>query len=409
MRKIIVVAVMLGTMVLAQSSDAKSLDDILKEKGVISDDEYKEAQKSKPVDYKPGKGITLTTSDQKFQTTIGGALQIRYTYLDNENSASTDDSEFRIRNAKLWAVGYAFEKDFTYNFQVNFAGTNSTKFLEYAYLNYKFVDEAQILVGENKVPFNRGWLSPFSALEFIDRSIASDTFRPGYDIGVMPWGKVKKGMFNYNAGIYGGVGQNTLRTTDKAAYVARATFNPLGDMSYNEGDVDNSPKPLLSIGANYWYDTLRATRTGTTTTLETNNLNLLWLNNNLSVFTQTEDLNIDQYGFDAAFKWRGFFAQAEYLDGRAVGNNSSTVLHAYGFYGQAGYFIIPQKLEAALRYSYVDPNRNRSNNLHTETEVVISYFFYKHNLKIQGDYTDIQDESSAGDGDRIRIQAQIVF
>jgi phosphate-selective porin OprO/OprP len=225
-------------------------------------------------------------------------------------------------------------------------------------------------------------------------------------------GKINSGMLNYKFAAYGGTGQNIPRTTDKVAYVGRVTLNPFGDFPYSEADLDDSPKPLLSIGANYFFDTLKATYAAGTTTFETNNYNLKWLSSNASVFNRTEFVDINQYGIDAAFKWKGFFAQGEYFDGRAVGVDTDKTLKAYGFYAQAGYFIIPKHLEVAVRYSYVDPNREKNNNVRTQIQGAISYYFYKHNLKLQGDFTNTDDKtvgSGGTSGNQYRLQAQLVF
>lgn len=416
MQKKIFLAVILGTMLLAQVAGAKSLEDILKEKGVITDSEYKEATKSKPLDYTLGRGFTLTPPSDVFRLTIGGQIAPRYSYTDNSDPSRTNVSEFRMKYAKIWLSGFAYSKDLTYALQTELTNSTNAKFIELAYMNYRILNEVQVRPGEDKVPFGREWLASAAALEFVDRSIVSDTFRPGYDTGAMVWGRIYDGRIVYGLGGYGGVGQNTLRTTDKVAYNARLTLNPLGEMGYSEADVEWTYKPLFSVGANYFHNTLKATFTPSpaSTTIETNNLNLLWLSStypaNLATFNQTENLNINMYGIDAAFKWRGFFALAEYLEGRAVGNDSKKVLRAYGFFAQAGYFIIPTHLEVAIRYSYLNPNTNISNNLNIQTQAAVSYYFYGHNLKLQGDYSKIDDRAVGGtSGNQFRVQAQILF
>ncbi len=434
MKKKIFLAVIFGAMFLAQGAGAKSLEEILKEKGVISDSEYKEATKSKVLDYKLGRGVTIRPSDQ-FQLTIGGQITPRYTYTDNSTPTKGDSSEFRMRYAKMWMTGFAYTKDLTYTLQAEFENANSSKFVELAYLNYRVVDEFQVQPGEAKVLFGRQWLASAAALEFVDRSIVSDTFRPGYDTGAVLWGNIYGGRIVYGAGVTGGVGQNTLRTNDRPAYNARVVLNPFGYMGYSEADIEWNYKPLLSIGANYWHDTLKLTFTpavpnrtvltpggGTTviagtpasSTIESNNLNLLWLSGtypaNLAMFNRTENLNIDMYGIDAAFKWRGFFALAEYLEGRAKGDDSGKALRSYGWYAQAGYFILPTHLEVAVRYSYLNPNTNISKNLNTQFQGAVSYYFFGHNLKIQADYTNINDRAVGGtSGNVYRLQTNILF
>ena len=56
-------------------------------------------------------------------------------------------------------------------------------------------------------------------------------------------------------------------------------------------------------------------------------------------------------------------------------------------------------------------DRDVKNNLVTETAGAISYYFSKHNLKLQGDISDIHDQAAGAFKDDMlyRVQAQIIF
>jgi len=56
----IAAAAVLATAIIANGASAKTLEDVLKEKGVITEEDYKEVSKVKPIDYKLGKGFTFT-------------------------------------------------------------------------------------------------------------------------------------------------------------------------------------------------------------------------------------------------------------------------------------------------------------------------------------------------------------
>ncbi len=134
-------------------------------------------------------------------------------------------------------------------------------------------------------------------------------------------------------------------------------------------------------------------------------------------FGTSEKLDITTLGFDGAFKWRGFSAQGEYFVGQADGQSSHNTLRAQGFYAQAGYFIIPQHLEVAARYAYLDPNRDVARDHWVESTGAVSWYINKHNLKLQADYTDIHKQAALSfnggpnstDDKRVRLQAQILF
>ena len=60
----------------------------------------------------------------------------------------------------------------------------------------------------------------------------------------------------------------------------------------------------------------------------------------------------------------------------------------------------------------LDPNRDTSGNLQAETQGAVSYYFNKHNLKLQADYTNSHKQNgtkSSTDDKIVRVQAQIVF
>lgn len=395
---------------------AKSLEDVLKEKGVITEEDYKSVTKAKPLDYKIGKGFTFASADDKFQLSLGGRLQARYTFTDKE--LERDSSEWRVRRMKLFMSGHAYTKDLTYKLQVNFADGGSSKILEDAWLNYKVLgmNEFQIQAGQDKVQFARQEITSSGAQQFVDRSLATDTFKAGRDTGLMLHGKIEKGLLVYNLGIYGGAGQSLMRdsktgATNANAYAARLAVNPLGEMDYSEADLNHSEKPLVSVGANYYHNTLkRDTGTGSSAKLEANNVNFAgkWLG--ASNFSAGESVAIDTAGLDVAFKWLGGSAQAEYFLGQADGKDSDKTQRAHGFYAQAGYFLVPRHLEVAARYSYVDPDRDKGNDLKSEVQGAVSYYFNKHNLKVQADVTDTHDQSKGRTDDlQYRVQAQLIF
>jgi len=115
-----------------------------------------------------------------------------------------------------------------------------------------------------------------------------------------------------------------------------------------------------------------------------------------------------------AFSTRSRSWPDRHLLGQADGKTTGTTLRAQGFYAQAGYCIIPKTLEAAVRFSYVDFNRDAANDLQIDTQGALSYYFNKHNLKLQGDVTNSHIQRPTGptgptDDMIYRLQAQVIF
>jgi len=428
MKKFVAAVAVVGGIFHSQGAFATTLEDVLKEKGVITEEDYLKVTKSQPVAYKLGDGFTFTSADGKYQGSIGGFMQLRYTFADvdtvNDTSSKTvqNSSAFAMNRVKLFFNGYSLTPDLTYKLQLNITKGNilsTGQEIEEAYLNYRIIDEAQLRFGQDKVPFARQFIVSSANQQFIDLSHVATAFAPGYDNGLTLNGKIAGGLVNYNVGVFGGVGQGMVATTNDNAIVGRIAVNPLGDMKYTESDVDYSEKPLVSAGANYYGDTIK---NGATT-----NLNIFsssgWIGIGSPLmpasgkFGATEKLNINTVGYDAAFKWRGLYAQSEYFLGRAEGQSSHNTLRAQGFYGQAGYFVIPKQLELAARYAYLDPNRDVGSDHSVQTTGAVSWYINKHNLKLQADYTDIHKQAAlafnggpnATDDKQVRLQAQIIF
>jgi phosphate-selective porin OprO/OprP len=443
-------AALVATAFIGQAASAKSLEDVLKEKGVITEADYKEVTKVKPLDYKLGKGFTFTSQDEKFQLSLGGRMQLRYTFLDNDprtdkngKVTDTEASTWDAKRIKVSMYGYAYTKDLTYGLQLEVRQAGNVKMLQDAFLNYKIIDEAQIKVGQYKTPIFRQELTSDGNLQLVDRSIVVDAFKPTYDIGATLNGKIANGLAYYTVGGFGGAGQTTGRTNNDNLFAARVAVNPLGDMAYSEADLDISKKPLVSIGADYFRNTLSLTTTpsGTTSVSTLNNTNSNyatastngWLglasaygskygknSANQSIFANTaagtDKVDINCVSVDAAFKWMGLSAQAEYVMAQGESQTTGNLLRAQGYYGQVGYMILP-KLEAAFRYSYLDPNRDLANDHIIETIGGVSYYFDKHRLKLQADVGNIHNQGggvaaslgSRTDDMQYRVQAQLTF
>lgn len=420
------------------TGEAKTLEDVLREKGVITEQEYATLAKTRTADYRIGEGFSYTSPDERFRGSLGSCLQLRYslTDLDDVNNTAarqaSDSSRFELRRIKLYFNGYAYSKDLTYKLQLNFANINggSTSnggILEETFINYRFLDGVQVRFGQDKVQFGRQFITSSAYQQFPDLSVVTTAFVPGYDTGLMVHGKLAGGLASYNIGGYGGLGQNTFRTTSDNAFTARLMLNPLGELKYSESDVEYSEKPLASLAGNFFRDTVNASEqnsaTVTNNQLSFNARGRGWfaLGNPLFLparqIAGSESVDYNTAGFDAAFKWRGFSAQGEYFFARASGQASGNVAKAEGFYLQTGYFVIPRHLELAARYSYLDPNRDLGHDLWTEATGCVSWYVSGHNLKVQSDYTRIHRQqaiaSTAGshptDDNQVRIQAQLIF
>ncbi|MHC1699058.1 MAG: porin [Geobacteraceae bacterium] len=397
----IIAAGLLAACMVSGGADAKSLEDVLKEKGVITEADYKEVTKVKPFDYKLGKGFSLTSADEKFQLSVGGRMQFRYTFKDFDSAGTSNDfSTFDAKRLRLIFQGYAYTKDLTYKLEIDprvLATSSSAGGLTDAYLNYKLIDEAQILVGQTKTRFSRSTIQSDGALMFVDRAPFVGKLAHGYDIGALVHGNIAKSLVEYNLAVSNGDGQTNAVSNNNNMFSSRVVVNPFGAMSADEADLARSKKPLLSIGANYLFNTV------------TNGSTAGYAKEFAPAAGTKNEFN--NFGFDAQFKWMGLALQGEADFVQYENNASSVTKRALGYYAQAGYMITPE-LGVAVRYSLYDKDRDVSGDLQTEQIGSVSYYFNKHNLKLQADVANLHNQKGAAAAQNdmeYRIQAQIIF
>ncbi len=84
-------------------------------------------------------------------------------------------------------------------------------------------------------------------------------------------------------------------------------------------------------------------------------------------------------------------------------------LSSEGYYVQAGYLVIPKTVELAVRYSYVDLDRDTPDKHITDLTGAVSWYINKHNLKIQSDVTSSHNKQASTYDTIYRLQAQLLF
>jgi phosphate-selective porin OprO/OprP len=220
----------------------------------------------------------------------------------------------------------------------------------------------------------------------VDRSLVENRYSLGRDTGIQLWGAVANQKVEWRVGAFNGNGL-TRSLNDNAKYLlaARVQVQPNGDPKYSETDFDSKEKVLWAVGAFYLKNDLRFTTTG-------------------------NDLDLKTWGFDAVVKKSGVFLTGEYFN-RDASPEDGDDFKDEGWFGQGGYLFGKQHWEVAFRYGQFDPSGLVSSDKQTEIGGVLSYYYNKHNLKVQGDFRQVKVENSAGDrkNHEFRIQTQFIF
>lgn len=360
-------------------------------------------------DYAVGKGLTVRTADRRFDISIRNRLQVRYTFTDQDDPAIDDTSSFRVRRMKTRLRGHILSPSLLYQFQFDFAG--STPRLDSAFLRWKPRRYFGVQAGQYIVPFNRQELTSSGAQQFVDRASPNEFFSPERDQGLTFVGSTlgrRSDRLAWSAGIFNGNGANQTGNENTGHLgVGRLLYMPFGKFNYYvESDVDDTRKPRLGIGAAYAYNSQADSAPKRKARILRDTAFGRFFGINF-----VDKFDVSQATADVHFKYRGLSVLGDYYWAEAVPNTAPSKI-AQGYNIQAGYFIIPRKFEAAVRYAFIDRDMDAPKSGLREIGGALGYFFLAHNLKLQMDVRDIQDEAPLGrtrNTMEYRTQFQAIF
>jgi phosphate-selective porin OprO and OprP len=370
-------------------------------------------------------GKTRFTLGSNFYMEMSNRIQPRFTFQLPDDSvqlpgtAAKGDSKgsFRIRRAKFKLEGWFYKPSLEFELQLNWpdvTGSPASRFLEDANIDWALSDTKAFRVkfGQFKAPYGRQQLTSSGAQQFVDRADTDGRYNPGRETGLSLWGTLGGNKLDWRAMISNGNGRSQeLNDNDKYLYSARVMWQAVGNTRMNqwgsgalltEGDLgDSAQGALLAIAGN-------------------------WLNNNFHNATTNIDQKFNQYGGDYTFKYKGFASVGEYHfrksepEPPAAGGAPALEFEDKGWLIQASYaFKAPGVVpgggfwELAFRYSQIDPTDLVANNDRTEIGGAFSYYLNRHNLKVQADFRQIEDEAAnSGAGTKtkeFRLQTQFIF
>ncbi len=352
-------------------------------------------------------GFYVKTLDDKFYTKIRNRLQFRYKYTDRDVGATDsipdeDESTFDYRRVRTYISGHAYDKNI--KFQLQFDSTADDVDLKDAYIDLTYVPWANLWAGQGKV-FDREFLTSSSTLQLIDRSEVSAEFRFQGDErkrGVaIHSNKILEGKIDYLVGAYNPQTRSTDNDINTMLYMARASYYPFGPFeSYKQSDLEYTESFKAYISGGFAFEQI-----GTNERPESGK----------------DEVDHTQFLGEFGFKYKGLSLISEYHnrkrsvldaletdDGGLLGLGTigevpaATALHDQGFFVQAGYFLIPKRLEIAGRYEIID-----FDNDHPEAELIgrvdnktfytagLTYFFHGRRHKVQVNYIH-KDEDLSG-------------
>ncbi len=389
MRKTTILAALLF-LVPAMSSQAKTLEDLLVEKGIITKAEAQGAKTAAPAKVYWNKGTRVDFPDTGFSAGINTFIQTGYSFTDNDKaSAKKNTSSFDVSKARIILSGTALHEEFEYMVSGDLVGstttnsgggTTSNPAMVDTYVKWKACDYAALTLGQFKSNIGRSFNTDDQSLMFADRSATSNYFSLGRMGGGKLTSKLGKGVVTnlaiYNGAPQTGEGQNSSGIDTKQTIVLDLRANVLGTIDeFTESDVDYTEELGVSAGAAYAYTD--GTINGVTTDMH----------------NVTADVIAKQQGLSVA-------AEFFYQDFKPDQLESSSPL---GAYVQAGYFLEPKKWEVALRWGYTDCDDGKAYgscsgyNSVNQATAGINYYWWKNHLKAQLNYDHLsQDPHASG-------------
>jgi len=346
--------------------------------------------------------IGFQTRDGNYSLNIGFRFQTRITYKDkDEDFDEADITDIDVRRARLCFGGNIYSKDLFYNVEID-ADSFEVNLRDY-YIWWTPAAAGEtfgVRAGYFKVPANRQWNSSGFKLLLQDRSIASDAFKQDRDYGLDIFGKPFYGHMEYHAAVFRGAGQNPSKvfgsdenTDNKLMYVFTTRYYPFGWYnSYNiatgwdESSLKDEEGFKAVIGASAVYNAKEKDKK---------------LENTDSVIGN----------IDLGMRYRGFTWDSEYYIREKDPEDNDDSITSDGFYTQGGCFVLPKKLELAVRFSMFDPDNDLTDDVQKEYSAGINYYMRGHRSKIQTDIAHYTTDTGDTDKNenRFRLQYQLIF
>ena len=284
-----IAALFCGLSTLAFSADTETLIEKLREKGVLSEEEYQEmrtearadrraqALKEASEEEKKAKkgesaaseltgrfkdGFGFESGDGRHAFSVNGRIQGDYRAFEKSTSANT----FDVRRAYLGAKGKVYD-DITFNVTGDFAqssgnagsnistptgGTTSGSpiQLDEGYVNFGWIKWAQFRVGQFQMPFSLEKITSDLFNNFQERNIG-DVMSPDKLRGVMVHGSPTTGLY-YGVGVTNGTGAKNTNDTNTLVDGKEG----VGRIAVNIAQMLDHKNSIYHLGGSYAETTL---------------------------------------------------------------------------------------------------------------------------------------------------------
>lgn len=316
--------------------------------------------------YTRGEGFTINGANGESISLYGQAQVRSVLYNDSDGAADENETGVAIQRLKVGLKGRASEK-LSFNILLTSGvSTGGGVALDTLEINWDLTDEIMLTSGQFKAPFSAEELISSSRGLGTDRSVVNEYFTVGRTQGIMA--TYGQDMYKVRASLNNGARQGE-PTTAKGVYADAVDFSAtvrgdiliLGDdmaafSDYSPAESSDDVTVLLGLAAHY-----QSGETGES------------IVNAPDVFQWTGDVTAHAYGATVAVS--GYGMQAE--SNTAAGPDTDT----YGLGLLAAYDVIPDKLQAYAKYSWILGDTVSGGDHHVVTAGV-THFMDSHHAKV---------------------------
>jgi hypothetical protein len=333
-------------------------------------------------DLEPPKGLVFLRNDPKrgefpFAMALGGYLQLRWFEFARDATQwfptgglpqpVNNINTFNINRFLLSFHGHVLDERLLYNFAL-FGTTNvgvRSGVVPIGMAGWKFSEAAIVGGGMTIVPGSREWQQMTPWTVGIDRSMANTFFRPGFSPGLQAMGTVGAGTVHYVAGVWNAIDGGTtgvLRRGTSMAWAGNTWWEPLGPFGLGVSDMEHHDDPVVRFGTSGVYAPTYALpiqgNNPEDTIVRLSNGTPITAGGALGTGTRVDQFIYRLATVDAAWKWRGIGASAEYYfrlidDFRGQGPFDRSNMFDHGGLGYLSWCFVPRTHEAYARSSVV--------------------------------------------------------
>jgi len=370
-----------------------------------------------------GKGIKIIAKDSSFSMKFSvrfQTLMVAQTQFVDNLQLDDVSTNMLIRRSRLKFNGFVFSPKWEYKMEFGLSNrdiggaipqtNNANRIILDAVVKWHFAKNTSLWFGQTKLPGNRERVISSQQLQFVDRSLLNSRFNIDRDAGVQLRHHFTAGnmVIREIGSISSGEGRNiTTTNTGGYDYTARVEFLPMGKFAgkgdYSASDLKREEKPKLAIGITYDFNDGASRQRGQ-------------LGSYFDGPTPQRDL--ESFMADFMFKWNGFSMMGEFVD-KQTDTGSPIVLGDTGqvigsfFTGQglnlqAGY-LFKNNLEVSGRYTSIMPNSKTGRNDQTQYTLGVSRYIVGHALKVQSDFSYLEEENVDDPTLMFRLQVEVAF